>query len=191
MPFIGVQPATVPLTSSDITDGIISTAKIADDAVTGAKIENNPTIAGTLNASAGLTTPSGHVIQLVNTSSSSSISTSSTSAADTGITLDITPKFSSSKLWMIFSARTYINTSGAEYIIQIKDGSTTVGGGASLYNGAGTVAEACTFQTFVSPNTTSTKTYKITHYVSTGTGFISVQNATDFAMNFTIVEVSQ
>ena len=135
--------------------------------------------------------PSGSVIQVLNTSSSSQISTTSTSAVDTGMTLDITPKFSSSKLWMIFSARTYINTSAAEYIIQIKDGSTTVGGGATLYNSAGTVAEACTFQTFVSPNTTSTKTYKITHYVSSGTGFISVQNATDFSMNFTIVEVSQ
>lgn len=41
MPFIGVQPATVPLTSSDITDGII----------TGAKIETNPTISGNLTVS--------------------------------------------------------------------------------------------------------------------------------------------
>ena len=47
--YIGSQPTSVPLTSSDITDGIITTAKIADDAVTGAKIENNPTIAGNLS----------------------------------------------------------------------------------------------------------------------------------------------
>ena len=39
MGFIGVQPATVPLTSSDITDGIISTAKIADDAVGNTKLD--------------------------------------------------------------------------------------------------------------------------------------------------------
>lgn len=38
MGYIGVQPTSIPLTSSDITDGIISTAKIADDAVTSAKI---------------------------------------------------------------------------------------------------------------------------------------------------------
>lgn len=61
MPFIGVQPATVPLTSSDITDGIISTAKIADDAVTGAKIENNPTIAGNLGVS-GTTTLADNIV---------------------------------------------------------------------------------------------------------------------------------
>ena len=39
MPFIGKQPTPVPLTSSDITDGIISTAKIADDAVDNTKLD--------------------------------------------------------------------------------------------------------------------------------------------------------
>ena len=33
MGFIGRQPTPVPLTSSDITDGIVTTAKIADTAV--------------------------------------------------------------------------------------------------------------------------------------------------------------
>tara|TARA_R100000353_G_scaffold137954_1_gene98055 strand:- start:2657 stop:3331 length:675 start_codon:yes stop_codon:yes gene_type:complete len=79
MPFIGVQPATVPLTSSDITDGIvttakiadtaISTAKIADDAVTGAKIENSPTIANGLTLADGnLVMASGHGIDFSATS---------------------------------------------------------------------------------------------------------------------------
>ena len=51
MPFIGVQPATVPLTSSDITDGII----------TGAKIETNPTISGNLTVS-GTTTLADNIV---------------------------------------------------------------------------------------------------------------------------------
>ena len=34
MSYIGKQPASVALTASDITDGIVSTAKIADNAVT-------------------------------------------------------------------------------------------------------------------------------------------------------------
>lgn len=59
--YIGSQPTSVPLTSSDITDGIITTAKIADDAVTGAKIENNPTIAGNLAVS-GTTTLSDNIV---------------------------------------------------------------------------------------------------------------------------------
>jgi len=41
MPFIGVQPAIVPLTSSDIADGQITTAKIADTAVTTAKVADD------------------------------------------------------------------------------------------------------------------------------------------------------
>ena len=40
MAFIGKTPTSAPLTSSDITDAIISTAKIADDAVTFAKTDD-------------------------------------------------------------------------------------------------------------------------------------------------------
>ena len=51
MGFIGVQPATVPLTSSDITDGIISTAKIANDAVDNTKLDltDNYAFTGTIS----------------------------------------------------------------------------------------------------------------------------------------------
>ena len=38
MAFIGKQPTPVPLTANDITDGIISTDKLADTSVTNAKI---------------------------------------------------------------------------------------------------------------------------------------------------------
>ena len=38
MGFIGKQPTPVPLTASDITDGIITTDKLAANAVTSAKI---------------------------------------------------------------------------------------------------------------------------------------------------------
>tara|TARA_B100000963_G_scaffold339181_1_gene336696 strand:+ start:327 stop:1304 length:978 start_codon:yes stop_codon:yes gene_type:complete len=41
MGFIGKQPTPVPLTSSDITDGIVTTAKIADTAVSTAKIADD------------------------------------------------------------------------------------------------------------------------------------------------------
>ena len=38
MPYLGKQPAQAALTSSDITDGIITTAKIQDTAITNAKL---------------------------------------------------------------------------------------------------------------------------------------------------------
>ena len=41
MAYIGKSPAVAALTASDITDGIISTAKLADDGVTEAKMAND------------------------------------------------------------------------------------------------------------------------------------------------------
>ena len=52
MAYIGKVPANVPLTSSDIADGIISTADIANTAVTGAKVNTDIISAQTALASA-------------------------------------------------------------------------------------------------------------------------------------------
>ena len=72
MPFIGVQPASALLSSADIQDGQITTAKIADDAVTGSKIENSPTIANGLTLTDGdITLASGHGIDFSATANSS------------------------------------------------------------------------------------------------------------------------
>ena len=49
MAYIGKTPASAALTSSDISDGIISTAKIADDAATADKIANAVNSAITAN----------------------------------------------------------------------------------------------------------------------------------------------
>ena len=63
MGFIGNQPTPVPLTSSDITDGIITTDKIVDDAVTSPKLSNSPVIADGLTLTDGnLVVASGHGI---------------------------------------------------------------------------------------------------------------------------------
>jgi len=51
MAYIGKTPASAALTSSDISDGIISTAKIADDAATADKIANAVNSAITANTS--------------------------------------------------------------------------------------------------------------------------------------------
>ena len=51
MPYLGAKPTPIPLTSSDITDGII----------TGAKIETNPTISGNLTVS-GTTTLADNIV---------------------------------------------------------------------------------------------------------------------------------
>jgi len=47
MPFIGNAPARVPLTSADITDGIITSAKIVDGTIVNADINASAAIAST------------------------------------------------------------------------------------------------------------------------------------------------
>ena len=47
MPFIGNQPSAVPLTSADITDGIITSAKIADGTIVNADINASAAIVST------------------------------------------------------------------------------------------------------------------------------------------------
>jgi len=49
--YIGKTPTPIPLTSSDIADGIITTTKIADDAATADKIANAVNSAITANTS--------------------------------------------------------------------------------------------------------------------------------------------
>ena len=50
MPYTGPEPARRPLSSDDITDGIISTADLADSAVTTAKITNNAVTAAKVSS---------------------------------------------------------------------------------------------------------------------------------------------
>ena len=138
--------------------------------------------------------PSGSVIQLVNTSATSQISTTSTSDVDTGISINITPKFSTSKLWLLFSSRSYINAHSEEYYIKIKNGSTLIGGGATLFSGSSgdRIAETCNIQGFHSPNSTSQQNYKITHSVSGGQGYLMPNSHPfDAPTNFVILEIAQ
>ena len=138
--------------------------------------------------------PVGHVVQFVNSNANAAIVTTSTSDVDTGITLDITPKFSTSKLWILFSGRLYINQHSSEYVVNIKKGSTIIGGGATLFSGSSgdRMAETCNIQCFDSPSSTSQQTYKVTHRVSAGEGHIMPNShPNDVGANFVIMEIAQ
>jgi len=103
MPFIGVQPASALLSSADIQDGQITTAKIADDAVGNTKLDlsENYTFTGDVNIS-------GHVVQVVNVQDGAVATGTTTIAYDDTImqntegdeymTLAITPTSSTNKL---------------------------------------------------------------------------------------------
>ena len=55
MGYIGTKPSAVPLTSADITDGIITSAKIANDAIVTGKIADGAIIGADINSTFDLT----------------------------------------------------------------------------------------------------------------------------------------
>lgn len=88
MAFIGRQPTPIPLTSSDIGDGVISDANISDIAAT--------KLTGTLS---NARFPAGSIIQTVKTVITTPFTIAlgtDTYTAVTGMTLNITPNFSNS-----------------------------------------------------------------------------------------------
>ena len=130
----------------------ISTGGIADDAVTAAKA-----------------TGFGKVGQVVQATTSTAVNVASTSVADTGLTVNITPTASTSKVLVQVNQNilTDIDTTAANSKIKLLRGTTTVidfttniarveaGGASSVKFG-----NLTTFSFLDSPSTTSETTYK-------------------------------
>ena len=130
----------------------ISTGGIADDAVTAAKA-----------------TGFGKVGQVVQASTSTAVNVASTSVADTGLTVNITPTATTSKVLVQVNQNilTDIDTTAANSKIKLLRGTTTVidfttniarveAGGAS----SAKFGNLTTFSFLDSPSTTSETTYK-------------------------------
>ena len=155
MAYIGKTPTSVPLTSSDITDGIISTAKIADNAISAAKLASGV---------------GGKVLQVVAATKTGSTNVASTSLADIGLSAAITPTATSSKIFMVASLSGRLYTEGTSDVVHtfafIK-GSTTVytkgtEGIQGALGGGGVFTLPILDLSFVdSPNTTDATTYKV------------------------------
>tara|TARA_B100000963_G_scaffold166884_1_gene144907 strand:- start:616 stop:1227 length:612 start_codon:yes stop_codon:yes gene_type:complete len=181
MPFIGVQPATVPLTSSDITDGIISTAKIADDAVGNTKLDLGASYAFT-----GSVTGAGTILQIVQSGTiAQSINTSAGSWADSNYTLAITPSATSSKVLVMMHFPFLLKGSGTKVrgglrLNRTISSTTTLIWNTDSYNemyhtrdAGGTPDETNNLMhmSFLdSPSTTSATTYTMQHQIRNDTG---------------------
>ena len=159
MGFIGVQPATVPLTSSDITDGIISTAKIADDAVGNTKLDLTANYAFT-----GTITGAGKLGQVLTQTPTSSQVSTTTSYVDTGLSINITPASTSSKILVMAVHHIQNSATNTGVFLRFFRDSTQIGGGraddlanyvSNQYN-----HDAWSVIVLDSPNTTSQITYK-------------------------------
>ena len=134
-----------------------------------ALVLNSSSISG-LAAVGGLSSPqTGSVLQVVQTSYASYLSTSSGSLVTTNLTASITPSATSSKIWVLINANLDITNAGsglASMQLQIVRGST-----ALLYQDRGLALNSGTSGTFISaptclsyldsPATTSSTTYTL------------------------------
>jgi hypothetical protein len=170
MPFIGNKPTAVPLTSADITDGIITSAKLANDAVVTGKIADGTiTIAdlsttGTADATTFLrgdntfaAAGGGKLEQIVISSAISSIGTTSTSFVNLSadLTVTITPTAASSSIFiMVFGSG---STGGAEAQYEINRSGTQVAYTGFAASNSGPIYIFGSD----SPNTTSSVTYNV------------------------------
>tara|TARA_B100002052_G_scaffold289597_1_gene307228 strand:+ start:1624 stop:2295 length:672 start_codon:yes stop_codon:yes gene_type:complete len=171
--------------------GLIQTANITDDAITNAKIGAGAVTNTEVNASAAIASsklgtigtdkmPSGSIIQTLSMTLTGASSAQGNSYTDTGLTLDITPISTSSKVLVtgfVNVAENYFRS----YIIVVRDSTTlAVGDSASnrpqVYSATAATNGWDTYDIspipiniLDSPNTTSQVTYKIQYKDYQGT----------------------
>ena len=135
------------------------------------------------------------IIQVVQQQTNTVFSTTRSSYVDTGFAASITPKFSSSKIFVIAGLNIYNNaTNGVSSTTLYRDGSrvsdSATYGHAYGYSNAGAHVHHTTFTYLDSPNTTSSTEYKI--YISCvtngGTLSICINNSSS---TLTLMEIAQ
>ena len=136
----------------------------------------------TTNGSGVLTwaTPGGgKVLQVVSDTLTSEYTTGSTSFSDTGLTLNITPSATSSKILIMVTGSAYSNTAASRFLLTLLRGSTNLATGDSSgdYGFAGLsvnegiqLTGSLAFNHLDSPSSTSQLTYKVQGRLQPGSG---------------------
>lgn len=157
---------------------------------------NSGTTALTIDTSQNITTanklasasmPIGSVLQVVSASKSDTFSTSSTSFTDiTGLSLSITPKFTTSKILVFMAVQ--VSTNGIDApMVQMVRNSTAIGIGDARGSRTRNTSQgifssnsvsSLTGITLDSPSTTSATTYKLQTRIDSSTAYINTQSAT-------------
>ena len=150
-----------------------------------------------LKTQGSVTMPTGSVLQVIHANKSGFVGTASDTMVDTGITANITPSSTSSKILVtVHASGPYKNATGIEGAMNmdIVRGSTTIHNFAisNLYTGTamqnnGTPMSATMLD---SPSTTSATTYKVQFKRSSATGGPSVGiNASGETSTITLMEI--
>jgi len=188
------------------SDSGVTTASIAANAVTAAKL-NNDVISGLtalgaepadtdefLVSDAGTIKRldysyikgGGKILQVVNTTHATSVSTTSSSDQASGIFVQITPSATSSKILILMSTNIYQSQGQEQQRISIYRDSTYLGtsgvNGMIMHRPEGSAGQyiPMAMSVFDSPSSTSQIKYEIYHNTSGGTSTISQSNRQTF-----------
>ena len=118
----------------------------------------------------------GHVLQVVQSTITSTPSTTSTSFVDTGLSVTITPTSSSSKILIMADYGTGSSNSSNGMVTQLVRGSTSLFYRGDSYTNSGGTYGAGSFAHLDSPATTSALTYKV-QYLTQGSATTVYFNA--------------
>ena len=193
--YIGKTPTPAPLTSSDITNGIVTGEKLNADVISSqTELATSPadtdefliSDAGVLKRlDASLVGGGGKVLQVISATDSTQRTTTSTSFVTASNTLaaNITPSATSSKVLILVNSTCYNSASGYTYYTIFRD-STNVASNSSVneltaqYGISGTNISPLSIKFLDSPNTTSQITYQAYMKVQNSTGYFNVNGNT-------------
>jgi len=121
----------------------------------------------------------GKILQVQSQTLNTEASTNSQAFSDTGLTINITPSSTSSKVLVMVGLGAIYSTSNSEMQLKLLRGSTDLG--RFVVNSApGVVACGTAVNQLDTPNSISQQTYKVQFYYNAGGGsvFICINNST-------------
>ena len=129
------------------------------------------------------------MLQVVNATISTAVSTGSTTYVTTGLTASITPKFATSKILVLFNGWVANTTTNTALYTIYKNGSNILGasGIGGLYSAGGSTYACIGANYLDSPATTSSTTYAIYYNTSSGVTYLSYNGATS---TITLMEIA-
>lgn len=173
-----------------VADGAITEAKLGSNAVTTAKINNGAITSAKLDSGLAL----GKIGQVLRNNYSTEVTSSSTTFADTGLSLSITPSSTSSKILVLVSQNMVIydgvsnSTLGKVQVVRNSTSLTTTFGICNRYPATDFSYNQISMYVLDSPSTTSSVTYKTQFAVEAGSS-VRVQYANTAQSYITLMEV--
>ena len=129
----------------------------------------------------------GHVIQVVNMDTTSVTISSSSSLTGTDLLLNITPKFSTSKILVNINAHMSGNGTSSGFMRVLRDASTLISADEIFFSRTGDNYNMNGIQKLDSPNTTSTIQYRL--WIRSNVG--SLRFNQDGVSDMTLMEIAQ